>query len=322
MYVFIKFIPVFFNYNLLTKGTYLSIQFKQWNELAEPRHELDSPIISTNEESLQVFPLPVVEIPEIDFNKYKKIIITTKVMNPLFHSSQFNKPTIIGTIKTMLTVPRKLLNKSQDLLQIGGGEMISSSHSWNYNENFPNQFDPELDAASTKDDNGDKIISFQFPIIELSNNKSLLISIDENFLKFSPIFANIIAQQLATNLSLFPNEIIVLGASDKIYDSKILTLDSCTLQPPEFITGTCASVIHYLIQLKIVNFKAYLVPSEGPIGFEKLSITSMDELIDLSIQEWVNESNTKIDIKSYRDECHRNWKLDGAAMSTQSGLYI
>lgn len=243
-------------------------------------------------------------------------------MNPLFHSAQDIKSAIVGTIKTKLTVPQIILKKSHDLSQLGG-DLVSASHSWNYNENFPNQFDPELDSANSTDDgNTDKVISFQFPIIELSKNESLLISIDENFLKFSPIFANVIAQQLTTKLSSFSNKIIVLGASDKIYESKLLTLESCTLQPPEFITGTCGSMINYLLQLKTVNFKAYIVPSEGPIGFEKLSITSMDELIDLSIQEWVKDTNQNIDIKSYRDECHRNWKLDGAAMSTQSGLYV
>lgn len=269
-----------------------------------------------------MFPLPTVEISEIDFNKYKKIVITTKVMNPLFHSAHGIKSAKVGNIKTKLTVPQTILKKSPDLSQIAGN-MVSTSHSWNYNENFPNQFDPELDFSNSTDDNNtDKVISFEFPIIELSENESLLISIDENFLKFSPIFANIIAQQLTTKLSSFSNEIIVFGASDKIYESKSLTLESCTLQPPEFITGTCGSMVHYLIQLRTINFKAYLVPSEGPIGFEKLSITSMDELIDLSIQEWVTDNNNKIDLKSYRDECHRNWKLDGASMSTQSGLYI
>ena len=296
----------------------------------EPRHELDFPIITSNDESLQKLPLHDITISsDLDVNKYQKIVLTTKVMNPLFHSIDSIESNIIGYIESSLIIPKELLLKPSNLSKDLSQNVNTSSHSWDYNENFPNQFDPDLDESNGTASNIDKIVQFKFPIIELSNNHSnddsntiLLISIGENFLKFSPIFSNIIAQQLINRLLDYSNEIIILGTSDKIYQYKEISLSSCTLQPPEFLTGICASLIHYLINLNMDNFKGHFVPSEGPTGFEKLSIISMDTLIDISINEWISVIDNGLDIKNYRDECHRNWKLDGAAMSTQSGLYI
>ena len=253
-------------------------------------------------------------------------------MNPLFHSIHSIESKNIGYIETSLTIPKELLSKPKDsefLSEDSSHNTGISSHSWNYNENFPNQFDPDLDDSNKTTNNTDKIVQFKFPIIELfspdsndDHDRILLIPIEENFLKISPIFTNMIAERLTKRLLNYPNEIIILGTSDRIYKYKEISLNSCTLQPPEFLTGICASLIHNLINLNMKNFKGHFVPSEGPTGFEKLSITSMDTLIDISINEWIPVIGTELDIKNYRDECHRNWKLDGAAMSTQSGLYI
>ncbi|KAK5963937.1 Pba1p PWA37_004276 [Arxiozyma heterogenica] len=249
-------------------------------------------------------------------------------MNPLFHSIKSIRSKIVGYIESSLTIPKELLSKTNDFSRNLNQNVNTLAHSWDYNENFPNQFDPDLDETNgtTKQD---KLVQFKFPIVELSNDYSnndfntiLLISIGENLLKFSPIFSNVIAQELISKLSNYSNEIIIIGTSDKIYQYRAISLSSCTLQLPEFLTGVCASLIHYLINLNMNNFKGHFVPSEGPTGFEKLSITSMDTLIDISINELISTIETELDIKNYRDECHRNWKLDGAAMSTQSGLYI
>lgn len=259
---------------------------------------MDYPILSSKEESLQSLSLPTVTIPDdIDFNQFSKIFLTTKLMNPLF-PKKFLNLTELGFIETALS-----LSEQND------EEM---EHSWNFNENFPNEFDP-----SGRMPNIQRSFDFKFPIYHIPNNNTLLISIDENFLKFSPIFANVLAKSLVARIKN-SKQICILGACDKIVNPKRLTKDDCALTPPEFVTGFIGALFSEIILNDVTNFESVVVPSEGPTGFEKISVNIMDDLVDLFINEWSDE----IDFKRYYDECHRYWKFDGAAMSTQSGLYI
>ncbi|CCF60760.1 hypothetical protein KAFR_0L01500 [Kazachstania africana CBS 2517] len=277
--------------------------FKQWNELVEPRHQLDSPVILKNEESLQESPLPQVEIPStVNFSDYKKIILTTKVMNPLFPKNLLKMEDLGNIETTLLLTESKMTDDEQN------------HYSWDFNENFPNEFNPSMESAT-----GNNNFSFKFPIYRISSTDTLLISIDENFLKVSPIFLNLISKKLTSSINNDKSSILLLGASDKISNNiKTVTNKNCSINPPEFITGFIGSLLYELLEIGTDNFECIIVPSEGPIGFEKLSLSTMEELIN----QFFHELGSQMDFKTYYDECHRNWKLEGSATSTQSGLYI
>jgi len=276
------------------------LKFKQWNDLPEPKHLLDLPEISKNLQSLEVCPVPKVEFPQdLDVSQYSTAVITTKIMNPLFPKNLLQL-TSIGEIKTTLTV------KSPSLPQSSG------KHSWNYDENFPNEVDPDQ-----KNDTADETVyGFSFPIY--SFGKTLLFSMEENFISISPIFGNMISRSIISQLAQFSPDIIVIGTSDKIASMKVMTENECTLQPPEFITGFIGSVLTQLIvgPSKGLKFKCLVAPSEGPNGFEKLSLSDMGSLVDLCGQ-WLGFEPSR-----YSEECYRLWRCDSAAIGAQSGLYI
>lgn len=261
--------------------------------------------MSKNDESLQASPIPKVLFPSIAFQNYEKIIITTQLMNPLFPEKLIESKNL-GKIETQLT-----LTEDQNAVNEDG-------HSWNFNENFPNEFDPDNEDR----ENQQQAFNFEFPVFAVG--KVVIISIQDNFLKISPIFSNIISKKLIEQL---PRTIkpLILGSSDRIASVKEINDHTCTLVPPEFITGFIASL---LTELTIHNetlqngenkfqFDAILVPSEGPLGFEKLNLTVIQDLIDLFKEEWPN-----LDPKVYAEESYRNWKLAGSVLGAQSGLYI
>ncbi|CCK68702.1 Pba1p KNAG_0B02600 [Huiozyma naganishii CBS 8797] len=277
--------------------------FKHWNEFVEPRHHLDAPVMVPNQESLQALPLPTVTVPAgFDWGKVRDCDPDHKIMNPLFNTSHTHAMTR-GELVTSLQLNESVVSQAATEL----------SQHWDYRENFPNEFDP---ASDTREDT--KSIVLRLPIVELNGMNTLLISVDENFLKVSPIFTNVVARKLRTLLNT-QTKILLVGSSDKIYSTKMVSLNECTLQPPEFITGFLGGMIDELVKNRFSNFKGFIVQSEGPTGFEKLSLESMDELIDFIIDEW---SSYNINADAFRENCHKLWKLDGAAMSAQSGLYI
>ncbi|CCD25262.1 Pba1p NDAI_0E04450 [Naumovozyma dairenensis CBS 421] len=221
-------------------------------------------------------------------------------MNPLFPEDLL--PLVsVSNISTTLT-----LNPDQ----LMGNE---GKHSWNYNENFPNEFDPsDKDMKSSE-----KSYDFNFPIFAI--DRTLVISIQENFLKISPIFSNVISQTLVQALPL-NKEILILGTSDRVAVMRKISNEIDTLEPPEFVTGFIGSLITELnLHNAKYNFDAIIVPSEGPTGFEKLNLTIMQDLIDIFKNEW---NYLNIDSKVYTEQCYRHWKLAGAAIGAQSGLYI
>jgi len=261
---------------------------------------LDYPILTSKEESLQSLPLPTVTLPtELDLKDYDIVYITTKVMNPLFPKKFLNIKEI-GSIRMALSFEESGLSEG--------------SYSWNFNENFPNEFDP---ATNEKNEENQKSFSFEFPLFYIPNNNSLLISIDENFLKLSPIFDNILAKKLASLLSDC-KKTFVIGASDRIMNSKAITASVCDLNPPEFVSGFIGSLISNAAVRSVSNFSSIIVPSEGPTGFEKISLETMNVLVHALMNQW----NSGIDTQKYYEECNKYWRFDGSAMSTQSGLYI
>ncbi|QID86774.1 proteasome chaperone 1 [Saccharomyces pastorianus] len=275
--------------------------FKQWNDLPEPRHQLDFPEISKNLQSLEVCPVPTVEISQdLDVSQYSRVVVTTKIMNPLFPKNLL-KLISIGEIKTSLMVKESNPVQSTD------------THSWNYDENFPNEIDPDSRTATS---NEETLYNFSFPIY--SFGKTLLFSIEENFINISPIFGNMISRSIVSQLAKTSPDIIIIGTSDRISNMKIMTEDECTLQPPEFVTGFIGSALTQLITgpNKGIKFKCLVVPSEGPNGFEKFSLSDMGSLIDVCSQ-WFGLDHSK-----YSEECHRLWRCDSAAFGAQSGLYI
>lgn len=256
--------------------------------------------MSAKEDSLQSLPVPTVEITEgIDFTQFKTVYLTTKVMKPLF-PLKFLDAQEIGSVKMTL--------------RISGSRQEALEHSWNFNENFPNEFDP---ALHTDEATSERSYTFDFPIHHIPNNNSALLVVDENFLKLSPIFDNVLAKKLISLAS--PDvRLFILGTSDKISATKRLGSSDSSLTPPEFIGGFIGGLFANLVMGSALPFSSIVVVSEGPTGFEKISQESMDELLTSMSQEW----GSSIDTTAYKEECRRCWRYDGAAMSTQSGLYI
>ncbi|EDO17058.1 hypothetical protein Kpol_530p28 [Vanderwaltozyma polyspora DSM 70294] len=272
--------------------------FKQWNEFVAPRHELDSPIIARNDDSLQLLSLPEVHMPETDLSKYKNVVLTTKIMDPLFPSKLLSAEKIADITTTLK------IDESQDV-----GE--SENHSWDYEENFPNE------VGFKRDSNNRRLLSFSSPIFAFKD--TIIIMIEENFIKMSAIFSNVIAEQVINHLLINGNpdlNFIAIGTSDRILNIKKLTQDHCSLEPPEFVTGFIGSILTQLISKEVNVFTGILAPSEGPIGFEKMTLDVIKELIDIC-QELLDIKSTE-----YSVDCQRMWRLDGAAIGAQSGLYI
>ncbi|QLQ79177.1 hypothetical protein HG537_0B05240 [Torulaspora globosa] len=273
--------------------------FKQWNEIAEPRHQLDSPVGIADEGSLQACALPKVSFPVIDFKMYRRIVLSSAVMNPLF-PERLLKLTNIGDMEATL-----------EITTVGSTE-DGAIHSWSFDENFPNEMDPE--RAQPEETRSFKVST---PIVSFDD--TLIISLKENFLKDSPIFTNIIAERIVRELASYGAsndiDVVVLGTSDQVTEMKQVDHDSTTLNPPEFVTGFAGAILTQLIGC-CIPFQGIIAPSEGPIGYEKLNLVTMQELVNLCHQ-WVT-----VDRDVYKNECYRRWRLEGAAIGAQSGLYI
>ncbi|CCE63781.1 hypothetical protein TPHA_0F03000 [Tetrapisispora phaffii CBS 4417] len=280
--------------------------FKQWNDLAEPRHQLMSPSLSTNIESLQLQNIPEVSMTNLKYEDFENVIVTTKTMNALFPNKTLNL-TKVGELSSSL-----VLNENEKV-------PTAEHYSWDYKENFPNEVDIYSQEAIESEigSNESKKYNFQIPI--MAYDKTLLISIEENFIKMSPIFSNLTAEKILKVILTFCNSnigILTLGTSDRVAAIRKLTPENSTLVAPEFITGFVGSFISQLVILEVPNYKAVIVPSEGPIGFEKLSIETISELIDIC------KENLNINDPKYSNESHRLWKVAGSAMGAQTGLYI
>lgn len=251
--------------------------------------------IGVDEDSLQKCSLPVVELPNIDWNKFHKIFLVTGIMDPLF-PKELLKVVKLGEIRTTLTLDR---NQVHD----------NGEYSWNFEENFPN----EVNLNGGQDDGEDKLVTFVTTVAAFGD--CLFIAVKENFLKVSPIVYNRIAQVLLSVIDSTHHELKVLGTSDRITELKLISNLRSDLQPPEFVTGFIGSVLTQLT-VKNIPFQGFIAPSEGAIGFEKMSMNTMPELIDICSQ-WIDISSEK-----YRSECYRHWRLDSGAAGSLSGLYV
>lgn len=217
-------------------------------------------------------------------------------MDPLFPKD------LLGVVK--LGDIRTTLNTNRHQRQEEG------SYSWNFEENFPNEINLDGNQDDDDDAHSSTLVTPVFAFGDL-----LLVSVKENFLKVSPIVYNRIAQALVSVLEGSRHELKVLGTSDRITELKSISQQSSDLQPPEFATGFVGSILTQFIT-KGIPFQGILAPSEGAIGFEKMSMSTMPELIDICGQ-WIDANSEK-----YRAECYRHWRLDSAAVGSLSGLYI
>lgn len=139
---------------------------------------------------------------------------------------------------------------------------------------------------------------------------TLIAIIDENEVKYPAIVSNFMTRELAQLIGGI-EDMTVLVNSDRLTDLKNLS----DLVPPEFITG---SITNILLALPKKDAKVIVVPSEGPIGFEKYNFTVVDALVDeMSTLLCSYPSQTDY----YVTECLKLWKLDGCT-TTQGGLYI
>ncbi|CEP62587.1 Pba1p LALA0_S05e08944g [Lachancea lanzarotensis] len=267
--------------------------FKQWNDFTEPRHHIDAPL-DDNEDlgSLKYEALPKVElVKDLDISAYKRAIITTKVFRSLFPGNLNN-----GTIVSTFRITWSIGNKEESL----------------YRDDF------QLREESLRKGN-EKVL--EFPVIQI-DSETVVISVAEDFMHVPPIALNLLSQQIAKLFSK-PLDIIVLGASDRIEEVKNLAFktskpknDLNSLIPPEFLTNFIASVVTQLV-LGNIPFRGFIAPSEGPSGYEKLSLEAMDTLIVKCWSEFALG-----DKDTYFKECHRNWKLNGTAMGAHAGLYL
>ncbi|SCU89245.1 LADA_0E14422g1_1 [Lachancea dasiensis] len=267
--------------------------FKQWNVYSEPRHHLDTLLEDTSDrESLQVAPLPTIKlITPIDTSIYKKIIITTKLFRSLF-SRHADRATQVSCF--------------QIGWQTKGKEHVL------YREDFQVQEDNTSQTESH---------ILEFPVLQF-DEETLFLSVAEDILHVPPVAANLLSREVA-KLCAAPLDVLVVGASDRIEEVKYVgypTADSNhnlpIFNPPEFLTNFTASIMTQLI-LNKVEFRGYIAPSEGPSGYEKLTMETMDTLIDLT---WFELGSGDRD--AYVKECHRNWRLNGTAMGAQTGLYL
>lgn len=183
-------------------------------------------------------------------------------------------------------------------------------HSWDFDENFPNQVGPKDSTESISNE-------YTFTTAIMAFSDTLLIIVKENFLKVSPIVVNQVSKELVKLLSRTNSNvsIIVLGTSDQLLELKPISNTFCSLQPPEFVTGFVGSVLSQLVTASL-PFEGFIAPSEGPVGFEKMTLETMENLVE-AFNKWI-----PVGVLNYADECYRRWRLDGCASGAQSGLYI
>lgn len=252
-----------------------------------------------DENTIQELPLPTVILPSINSQDIKKVIVTSKVLKPLFPDELLSLQTI-GDLEVNLsfTAPANSNN---------------TSYNWEYEENFPEEFDPSNNSNGTSL----KTYNFKFPVIKFQD--TLIFSIDENFLQISPIFSTVIALKLSEYITSLKNvELYVMGVSDKVTDIRTFDQDKCTLIPPELVVGFIGAFLSD-ITLKKLPFKCLVAPSEGPLGFEKLTLATMEQLVRRS-EKLISSAN--ITTKEYETACNRHWRLSGTTIGAQAGLYI
>ncbi|SCU99367.1 LAFA_0G23618g1_1 [Lachancea sp. 'fantastica'] len=267
--------------------------FKQWNDYTEPRHHIDAPLDEIEDlGSLKVEPLPKVELlGELDISAYKRAIITTKVFRSLF--------------------PGNLSN----------GKKVSTFRiSWNIRNREDTMYREDFQLREESSRKGDAKV-LEIPVVQL-DRETLVISVAEDFMHVPPIALNLLSKQIS---QLFSKslDIVVLGSSDRIEEVKSVAFlngepqtELHSLVPPEFLTNFIASLVTQLVLGKI-PFRGYIAPSEGPSGYEKLSLEAMDTLIVKCWSEFA-----LADRDAYFKECHRNWRLNGTAMGAHAGLYL
>lgn len=265
--------------------------FKQWNEYSEPRHHLDAPLEeNTDLDSLQPAPLPEVMLEKpIDTAGFKRAFIITNIFRSLFEDRLARAEQISSFVVAWQTKGRE-----QHL----------------YREDYQTQ----EDSRST-----DETKRLEFPVHKLDDG-TLFICVREDFLHVPPISINLLSREIAKLCGGL--EVLLFGSSDRLERVKYVGFPGNVgkglplLTPPELITNFTASIMTQLLSNK-VRFDGYVAPSEGPSGYEKLSMETMDLLIDLCWSE-VRFGNREDYVKS----CHRNWRLNGTVMGAQTGLYL
>lgn len=139
---------------------------------------------------------------------------------------------------------------------------------------------------------------------------TLIILIEENELKYPTIVTNFMTRYLSSLIKGI-DDMTILVNSDRLTQLKTLP----ELSPPEFITG---SITNLILGLSKKTGKVLVVPSEGPIGFEKYNLTTVDVLVE-KMSALLCSYPAQTDF--YISECLKLWKSDGCT-STQGGLYI
>ncbi|KAH3902643.1 Pba1p SCDLUD_000224 [Saccharomycodes ludwigii] len=159
----------------------------------------------------------------------------------------------------------------------------------------------------------------EFPICS-NNNDSSPSLVDTNILfiddKLPTIILNFLALQLIDFLKENITKIYVIGLSDRltsfkeIIDGSIQNNDCITnFVPPEFISNIAASFVN----LRPKNTTVWLLPSEGPIGFEKINPEYI-ELLALKIMD-----NLSVP-RDFVHHCLKNWSENNGSHVTT--LYI
>lgn len=240
--------------------------------------------------SLQLAPLPEVRLTEpLKSNSFKRVFIITEIFRSLFvgklaHAEQ------ISTFE----VKWQTKGREQHL----------------YREDFQVQEDCTKENESC---------GLSIPVLKIDED-TFLLCVAEDFLHVPPIVGNLLSQEMAKLCRDL--RVLVIGTSDRIEEVKYVGSAQNgrngvpPLTPPELITSFTASITTQLLLCK-VPFDGYVAPSEGPSGYEKLSMETMDKLIDLC---WSEISTGNRD--EYVKETHRNWRLHGTSTGTQTGLYL
>ncbi|KAL6940388.1 hypothetical protein ACO0QE_004287 [Hanseniaspora vineae] len=164
------------------------------------------------------------------------------------------------------------------------------------------------------------LVTYKFPVyshdsVRMSKNckettqKTSVLIVDETF---PPIVLNFFSNELSQYVN--DNSTVVLGLSDRISSVKVIEpvkppLEGKSFVPPEFVSNFGASLFH-----KAVQANYWFLPSEGPVGFEKVSQTNIGQLLQLI------EDRFDISDPSFGKRFAQNWnENDGTHVNT---LYL
>lgn len=213
--------------------------------------------------------------------------------------SPYNHCIVLPTSLKWL-LPKSIIN----LVHIGIiSGTLSNMNEWESMKPVPGMYDTEEHMINSTEQ---FVIHYNLWRLE----DTLIAIIDENEVKYPAIVTNFMTRNLAQLLRDI-KDITILVNSDKITELKQLSY----LVPPEFITG---SITNFILALPRKELKVIVVPSEGPIGFEKYNFPTVDALVDeMSKLLCSYPSQTEY----YVSECLKLWKLDECT-TTQGGLYI